>query len=317
MWGVVPTRFPAREPALAALLASLSLAACGGSSSPASHSAASVRHPSQSTALGNRLVQAADVSGASKGYKISLRMTEAVSSVQINAAGTGSFNVPKKAGELNLRMELPASTGEGPLNVREIVEHGAMYMHLPAALSGKLSGGRPWFKVDLAQVGQAAGISGLSSLTGGQSSDPGQFLQYLQAASSSGIRNLGSATINGVATTHYEGQLELAKVVSARSVPSGRRAAAAKAIAQLQKLTGLSRLPVEVWVDSAHLVRQIAMTYGITVPGGLGKLNMTMQMDFTAYGPQPVPALPPAGQVDDISSLLGSHLASAGASGAA
>jgi hypothetical protein len=281
----------------AALSAAVSLGACGSSSSPAAGRSASP------TALGNALVQAADISGASKGYKVAIRMTEGVGSIQINATGAGAFNVPRKAGELNLRMSLPASSGLGQVDVREIVDHGTLYMHLPASLSGKL--GKPWLEVDLAQVAKSEGISGLSALSGGQSSNPGQFLQYLEAASSNGIRNLGPATINGVRTTHYQGHLDLLK--AAKAARPSQRAADEKAIAALKRLTGLSQLPVDVWVDSARLVRQIAMTYSVKVGGSLGQLNLTTQLDFTAYGPQPVPALPPPGQVSNLSSLMKSH----------
>jgi hypothetical protein len=37
----------------------------------------------------------------------------------------------------------------------------------------------------------------------------------------------------------------------------------------------------------------------------IGQMHLSMRMDFTDYGPQPAPSLPPASQVTDITSLAG------------
>jgi hypothetical protein len=305
--GIRAGRPTARATASAVAAAALLLAGCGGSSSGSGSSGSGgSKSASVSTINGNAIARAADVSTSAAGYKIAMTLQETIPELggQITGNGSGAFNLPKRSGSMTINLTLPGGASAlGNLVMHEVVLGQNIYMELPSLIASRLPGGKPWIQLNVAKLGQAAGISGLSSLTGGAgSTDPGQFLQYLAATSTSGIKDLGPATVDGIPTTHYSGSVDLSKV--ADKVPASQRSAAGQAVAALQKLTKLSSLPVNVYVDSAHLVRRLTMSYQETTNGQTFSTNM--QLDFTAYGPQPVPTAPPAGQVSNLSALIGS-----------
>lgn len=278
-------------------LASLALAACGGSSSTSATHTIS-------------LTRAAYVSGGSPGSKIRMSMHESVPSVgQVTMNANGSFSSTSREGAMTMQMSLPGSAaalaGTGSLNMQVVLVPGTLYMKLPAQLASKVPGGKPWWKIDLNQIGKLAGIPGLSSLLSGSSnlSDPGQYLNFLRATSNGSVKNLGSATVNGVQTTHYRGQIDFSKLPSA--VPANDRSAAEQLVAALQKRGVAPRgLPVDAWIDSKNLIRQIQLGYAQPLPNG-ETANIAINVDYLAYGPQPAPTVPPASQTLDLAKLFG------------
>lgn len=290
---LVLARPSSRLTALALVAGALIAGGCGSSSSSSNSGA-------KASAAG-AFQRAAYVSSAASGYRVAIHLREGSPALggAITGQGTGSFNLPRRAGAMNLQLALPSSLAAvGPLSLREVVSRDIVYLKLPAVLASKLPGGKPWIEINLAQAGR---LAGLSSLTGGPgSTNPGQFLQYLRAASTGGVHRVGSGTVDGFQTTHYRATIDLSKVAGA--APTAQRANLRQAIASLQKLTGLRRMPVDVWVDPQHLVRRLALAYRATISGQ--SLTTQMRLDFLSYGSQPVPATPPAGQVTNASALL-------------
>ena len=64
-------------------------------------------------------------------------------------------------------------------------------------------------------------IPGISSLISSDSSvtSPGQYMDFLTAASSGSVQNLGQETIGGVQTTHYSAQIDLSKLAGVVPAP--------------------------------------------------------------------------------------------------
>lgn len=197
--------------------------------------------------------------------------------------------------------------GGSTLRIDEVINRLTVYMKMPAALTSKLPGGKPWLKLDLAKAGAAMGMPGLGALANNPvGSDPSQMLGYLRA-SSGHFKNLGNAEVGGIRTTHYSASISLDKI-AARFPPSERQAVQ-QTIDTLKSRAGLSALPVNVWIDDHHLIRRMQLAFGENLPSA-GPMHFSMRMDFSDYGPQPAPAIPPASQVTDLTSL-----ASSGASG--
>ena len=93
----------------------------------------------------------------------------------------------------------------------------------------------------------------------------------------------------------------LARVVD--QLPASQQPSASLAIAWIEKLTGLHYLPIEAWVDSSNHVRRIVLSE--TGHVGWQPFSEKVQLDFVKYGPEPVPAAPPADEVTNIMSLFG------------
>jgi hypothetical protein len=209
----------------------------------------------------------------------------------------------------------------GQLDIDAVIRGNDYYIKLPASIATLIPGGKPWMHVNIDQVGRAAGIPGLGSVVSSEQSfsDPSQYLTFLKAVSRNGIKSLGSEMINGVQTTHYQGELDLSRIASV--VPAADRAATQKLVATLQQNEHLGALPFDAWIDGQNRIRRIALKYSVTIPGSsssgstttgststtgsipqMATVNLTE--DFTAYGAQPVPATPPSDQTVDILSLL-------------
>jgi hypothetical protein len=271
------------------------IAACGGSSSPSSSGSKSVAGLAPKAAL----IQAASNTGSQAGEK--LQVTADVTSTEGHFAitGTGAFNKSPQEGTLQMNMSGLPTVGSVSLNM--VIAKSVIYIKIPASLLSKLPAaeagefgaflhGKSWVELDTKSLSHLG--SGLGSLAGSSSSfNKGAYLKLLQSATS--ISKVGSATVNGVATTEYRATINPAKLPSA--------ATAAKSLP--------SAIPVTVWIDGSGLVRQLSVTVS-SVAGS----SFAVTLDFLSYGLQAAPAIPSASETDNLSSLLG-NLASSGASG--
>lgn len=279
-------------------LAAAALAGCGSSSSK----------PAANQSL--NLTRAAYVSGGSPGSKIRMTMQENVPGAgQVTMNADGTFLSASHQGAMTMQMSLPsavaAQAGGGSLHMQVVVVPKTIYMKLPTQLSSKLPGGKPWWKIDLSQAGKLAGIPGLSSLLSGSSnlSDPGQYLNFLRATTNGSVRNLGSATVNGVPTTRYRAQIDFSKLPNA--VPASERRAVQQLVATLQK-RGVAPhgFPVDAWIDSKNLIRRVQLAYAQPLPNNQSA-NVAIKVDYLDYGAQPAPTVPPQSQTLDLLKLLG------------
>ena len=279
--------------ALAAALSGLAFALFGGATSR----------------VVDPVAQAATESSSAAGYRmhLSIAVASSASPTGFTGTGDGTFDLRDHTGSMSLAMNLGSGAqalrmlGGGTLTLREIVKGATVYVQLPAAAASALPlSGKQWIAVDLSKV---AGVPGLSSLESNPvSSDPSKMLQYLRAVSDSIVSD-GRQRVHGLETTHYRTNLSLDRVAAA--LPSADRTAATQALSTFERGTQLHAIPVDVWVDARHLVRRIEMTIAASFPGGQ-TLNETMTIDISDYGPQPRPALPPAGEVANLSALISS-----------
>jgi hypothetical protein len=169
---------------------------------------------------------------------------------------------------------------------------------------GRVPGHKPWLEASVNQIGKAGGIPGLGSLFSSSSSlnNPGQYMAFLRATANGSVHDLGTATVNGVQTTHYHASIDPAKLPGA--VPPAQRQAMQHLAQILKSQGGSAAIPIDVWIDSQHLVRRIVLNYALQVPG-IGRATDALREDFTQYGPQPAPAIPPASQTENLFAAAG------------
>ena len=251
------------------------------------------------------------MSSAAAGYKVALTLHETIPSAgAIVANGTGSFSPAAHQGAVTMQMMLPPGAGLSTLQLQMVLDRGNMYMKFPPALASKLPGGKPWLYINLAQAGKAAGFAGLGSLLNSSStfSNPGQYLNFLRATAAGSVKDLGQATVDGVSTTHYHAKVDLSKLP--QTVSASQRKAMQQLVNTLASKGAATQLPMDVWIDSSHLVRRVESTFSQTVGGQTVSIAMTE--DFLSYGAQPAPVVPPASQTENLLSLLHSEAASSG-----
>jgi hypothetical protein len=264
---------------------------------------------SDSSTLSDPVAQAATVSAAAAGYRIHMQITipSPAAGAPITGVGDGFVDARDHAATITVAMSFGDSPqvaqvlGSSTLRMTELIDGTTVYMKLPAVTTGALGApGKEWLKIDLAK---SLHLPGLASLEGNPATgNPSEMLQYLRAVSDSVVAE-GHQRIGGLETVHYHANISLDRVISA--LPPADRAAAQQAISGLEQIAQLHAIPVDVWVDSGHLIRRMRMTFGaVTATGQSTGFGLTM--DFSDYGPQPRPSPPPADQVQDIGALAGS-----------
>ena len=208
---------------------------------------------------------------------------------EIPLKGEGVFDLKAKRGQLTMTTSVP---GQGDVRVEEIMDGLVLYMRSDA-LAGALPGGKQWLKVDLVAAGRKTGIdmSQLQQLSGG--GDPTQFLTYLAKAGD--VHKVGSEDINGTPTTHYHATIDFEKL-------AGSAGKAADSVRQLEQVSGVKKLPTDIWIDAAQRVRR--QTVAIDVKQPL-PIKFSLQIDYKRFGVPVDVQAPPAAETVDYSAVAG------------
>ena len=214
----------------------------------------------------NAIARAASVTSGAPGYHFSMTMAASEAGQSFSVQATGSAT-ERPQQEVSMTM---ASAGQ---SIQAIEAPPWEYVAVNGA----------WYKINRDVVQQTIGAGGISPA----GNDPSQLLRFLSATGT--VTTAGPAQIGGVATTHYHAVTYLDRY--ADTVPASERQAASTAIATLEHESGVATLPIDVWIDSQHRVRQIVITMNGICPQA-GNANVTITMDLFDYGPQPAPAVP-------------------------
>jgi hypothetical protein len=212
--------------------------------------------------------------------------------------GTGAIDgtsarLSFKLGSMLGQMGLPSSMGGlaqlQNATIKEIAleQNGdyVVYMQL-GFLSSQLPGGKQWIKLDVSKLGKAAGLD-LGKLMSGTQFQPSDLLGMLTSEGAK-IQELGAATVDGVATTHYRVTIDLAKALQSKGLTSPLLNSIT---AQMKTATS------EVWIGKDGLVRRVKISYN--VPHGAKPMRMAMTMSLYDYGAHLSIAAPPSSQVFD------------------
>lgn len=221
---------------------------------------------------------------------------------QVTTAGQtipikGSGAVDMRA--LKMRMTISTTVpGLGDTNIDELMDGTTIYMHMPQ-LASRMPGGKSWMKVDLAAFGKSQGVDLTKALqqSGGQQ-NPADMLSYLKGVGNS--RVVGHEAIRGADTTHYSATIDIGKALDRIGDKQ-----AVDSLKQLESTSGVSTIPVDVWVDRSGLVRREHIQMSMT-PAGSPATAMDMTVEFLRFGVSVDTTAPPADQVLDLSSLVGS-----------
>jgi hypothetical protein len=295
---VIPARSwsSQRSSRLAALivgtLIALSVAACGGSGRASSQQSAGSNS-------GGRIVRAAYTTTLRRGtakfdFTTVTRARSATGSTEaakVTGTGEGNFN------NHDFKVMVNSPSG-GSVQVLEI---GAkQYTHVPPSQRLSVPGHKPWVLVDLNKVDEARLGRSFAQLSGVQNDNPSQVLSHLSQVSDR-VTKVGSTSIAGVPTTAYKLEVDLRKVAAQAKQEAGGRAG--QAVQQQAQVLGTHRLPVEVWIDGQHLVRQISEQVPIPAASSgasNGSGHATVTIRLSDYGLPVHFTPPPSSQVANI-----------------
>jgi hypothetical protein len=176
-----------------------------------------------------------------------------------------------------------------------IFDQLVIYMRFPPEIQAQVPGGKSWVKVDLEALGEQLGID-LGAVMQFSQSDPTQSLQYLRGASDD-FEEVGSEPVRGVDTTHYRGTIDLRKATE--HLPEDAR----DSIERVVELTGVGKLPFDVWIDDDGLARRVKYEQPLPATGG-EDASMELTMEFFDFGVDVDVAPPPAEGVIDMQELI-------------
>lgn len=269
---------------LGAIGSCLFLAACGGGPLP-----------------GEAVANAAALAEEQGSARFTIQMSMDVAGQSVEVDGDGTMDFARQTGEMTITPKGtpgPAAMA-GPIQM--IFSETVMYMRMEA-MTDLLPQGKEWIKIDLQAVGSEAGFD-LQQLQQLGGSDPSQQLDYLRGVSD--VKEVGSETVRGVETTHYQGRVDFDKVAQ-------KHPEAAESVKRLQELAGIDTVPVEVWIDGDGLPRRMSMemdmnpdtsTQGRASAPGPGPVSMDMVMEFFDYGVDVDVEIPADSEVLDPSQL--------------
>lgn len=150
--------------------------------------------------------------------------------------------------------------------------------------------GKKWLEFTPADESKVAGFDTGQLFAQQSQMDPAQYVDLLTA--SGNLDRAGAATVDGIPTTRYTGDVDPAKALAAvgRTMTSAQKA--------LIKQMGITSEHVDLWLDSQHHIVREDVSTKSTV------MSLDVSMHLSHYGVAVSAAAPPASQTLDFSSLM-------------
>lgn len=274
---------------LAGLLAVLALVAagCGGKES------STALPPTELTSF----AAAASATAESESARFSLDLSQSLPGTDqtLSFGASGAFDTAAKRAQFDVDLSAlvpllgglggafggatgDLSTDPDDWRLEAILDGDVIYLNFPL-LADKLPEGKGWIKGNINELaGQAGGE--LGQFGSFAKTDPRDALSYLDAISG-GIETVGSDELRGVATTHYRASIDVAKAIAL--VPAAQREGLAD-LDQMLAQTGLSQIPVDVWLDADQRVHKLETAFEITAPGTTQTARTALTMELWDYG---------------------------------
>jgi hypothetical protein len=275
--------------ALAILLLLVSTACGGGSSTAQAPTGTESSSTVPSSSAQQAVLEAGAKTQAEQSARISFSGTMSGGPASGTMTGEGAFS--GRQGQMTMDL---SGLGGGQIagQMEMVFDELVFYMKFPEAIAQGMPGGKEWIKFDLAELGEQEGFD-LQQMMQLSGTDPSQSLDLLRAAGSD-FREVGEEDVRGVATTHYEGSVDLEKV--AEQVPEEAR----ESYRTLMELSGQSEIPVEVWIDEEGLTRRIR--YEQKLADGT---TMDLTQEYFDFGTEVDVEPPPDSEVLDFTDLMG------------
>lgn len=245
----------------------LALAACGGGSSSKSQSGAAAS-PLQFVQVASRKT------AGTTSERLNMAVSATVQGQTVKVTGDGAFDNAKHLGSLTVH----AAVNGLDLQIDEVLDNTILYLKSPF-FAAMLPKGKTWLRLDLAKAAKTQGID-FDSLV---YQDPSRSFSELQA--SGDATKIGDETIDGVATAHYRGHIDVSKL------PQGLK---------IQRATGVQYGPYDVWVGKDDgLVHRLKTSYSYDVGGR--RQTAALTMNFFDFGKAVTVNVPSAADAADVS----------------
>jgi hypothetical protein len=270
-------------------LAAVLLAACGGRGQTSEQpQAAAAGSPPGAIALAAAKTLAAGTA----------KTTVAIHETAHGTTATGEGVLDAGSGRIQLAVVDDA--GE-PGSI--VFDRTTAYVRLPADEASDLPAGKPWLRIDLMSVVNAADRR-LQALAKTSGVDPVHAFAFLGGFGGD-TRAVGEETLRGRPTTHYRGMIDLRRAISLEDAkqPAARDPQVQMHLRQTMRMAMSPSFPADVWIDAKG--RLCKLRYEFRVRGKDGKdASRIGTVEFHDFGLPVAIQLPPTGQVFDLSKFL-------------
>jgi hypothetical protein len=183
--------------------------------------------------------------------------------------------------------------------LQEIINSSGIYLKMSQLAKQT---GKPWLEIPVSELSKVSGVS-FSQLLQNGSNDP--LVETQMLSSSTNVKKVGTATINGVPTTEYSGTYPVSAGLA--KLPAASRSK----IASQLKAMGLTTEQFTVWLDDQQQVRKI-----VSSAKGTSE-SVTSTVVVTSVNHPVTASIPPASQVATVpaSELGGAGSGSSSSSG--
>jgi hypothetical protein len=169
-----------------------------------------------------------------------------------------------------------------------VYKDNVLYAKVPQ-LAQFVSGGKPWVKIDVNQVGQRTGFDVQSLVSQVQKVDPAE--QTKMFTGSKDARRVGSETVDGVKTTHYAGTVTVDDALNKLDAQARE-----KVQKWLPKDRANGKINFDLWTDGDNLPRKLVSK----ATGSQGE-NGSVTVLYSDYGKSFSVNTPPSDQVGELS----------------
>lgn len=192
-------------------------------------------------------------------------------------------------------LEMSMSIGANGQNISDVLVGTTVYLQYPALSA--MTDGKPWAKIDLSKAGGT--IGSLSTIVD-QAKDYNPTTQLAALIATGEITDVGRQTVDGKQTTHYAGTLTAAQVLALGTSQAHLTPDQVKLLQNEFKTAGIKSETIDVWVGSDKLPVEIKVLQKAS------SSSTTMDMHLSDWGAKVNIGAPPADQVFDLTSKLGS-----------
>ncbi|HEX3592536.1 MAG TPA: hypothetical protein VHV74_23180 [Pseudonocardiaceae bacterium] len=206
---------------------------------------------------------------------------------------SGSIRFADRAADLT--ETLPGGQGSGETRFVD----GTLYARLPGSLLARLSHGRKWVSVDVAQL-SAHGDGSFQQLLTDSPTDPTTVLEFLRGAGGTVTKD-GQDDLDGEPTTHYTVVLNLDQAAQ------GQSEATQRSLHTLEDQLGSHTLPAQVWIDPQGRVRRLMLhevLKGTSDSAQQGNVTVDVTATLSDFGVPVTITAPPAAQTADLTGAL-------------
>ncbi|RPF35573.1 DUF1396 domain-containing protein [Streptomyces sp. TLI_185] len=214
---------------------------------------------------------------------------------QVPGAGRISADAAVSIKPLAMSMKMTAQNQatKGPVEIRLVGK--AMYIGGNAAMAKEMDG-KSWIKLDMSALGGGKGLNADQLGAGQADQNPAANSTFLTG--SKNVKKVGTETVDGVKTTHYEGKVTVADLkASLKDKNKTVREQREKALGQYEKL-GVDSFTMDAWIDGDDHTKRFRMR------GEADKGPLDLMITFLDIN-QPVKVTaPPAKDTADLAEMM-------------